>query len=91
MVKYYEYILIINTLLAKNLKTDIVLRWRLIIEYYGPDIEYIKVDKNIVADALSRFTLNGNKCNTHNSTYKRKIVSEINDNEKYLKISFLLI
>ena len=35
------------------------------------DIAYIKVEKNIVADALSIFTLNGNQETTHNSTYKK--------------------
>ena len=33
-------------------------------KYYVPDIEYIKGDKNIVADALSIFTLNGNQDTT---------------------------
>ena len=31
----------------------------LILEYYGPDIEYIKGEGNIVSDAISRFPLNG--------------------------------
>ena len=34
------------------------------------------------------FTLNGNKWNTHNSTYKREIVSEINDTEKVSESNF---
>ena len=29
------------------------------LEEYGPDIEYIKGEKNLVADAISRFPLNG--------------------------------
>ena len=41
--------------------TDRVLRWILIIEEYGPDIEYIKGEKNIVADWISRILLNGNQ------------------------------
>ena len=40
--------------------TNRVLRWRLMIEEYGPDIEYIKVENNIVAEKLSRIILNGN-------------------------------
>ena len=52
------------------LNTDRVLRWRLIIEEYGPDIEYTKGEKNIVADALSRISLNGKEETTHNSTYQ---------------------
>ena len=35
--------------------TDRLVRWLLIVKYYGPDIEYIKGEKNIVTDALSIF------------------------------------
>ena len=50
-----------KNLTCQKLNTNRVLRWRLIIEEYGPDIEYIKGEKNIVADTLSRFTLYGNE------------------------------
>ena len=33
------------------------MRWRLLIEEFGPTIEYIKGPKNIVADVLSRLNL----------------------------------
>ena len=50
--------LIIHTdhknLVYKSLTSDRVLRWRLYIEEYSPDIRYIKGEKNVVADALSR-------------------------------------
>ena len=59
-----------------------MLIWRLILEQYVPDIEYIKGDKNIAAHALSILTMNGNQETTQYSTYKRDIVSEINDNEE---------
>ena len=55
-----------------SFNTNRVLRCRLIIEYYGPDIEYIKCDKNMVAYTLSRIPLNGNQGTTYNSTLKRK-------------------
>ena len=42
-----------------------MLRWRLILEEYSPDIEYIKGEKNIAADALSRLPNNGNQETTH--------------------------
>ena len=58
-------------LTCKNFNTDRVLIWRQIIEEHGPDIKYIKSDKNTVADALSRFPLNENKETTHKSTYKK--------------------
>ena len=54
-----------KNLTCKLLNTDRVLRWRLILEEYGPYIEYIKGEKNIVADALSRIPLNGNQETTH--------------------------
>ena len=56
----------------KNFNTDRVLIWRLILEDYGPDIEYIKGEKNIVADALSILLLNRNQENTQKSTYKKE-------------------
>ena len=56
-----------KNLTCENFNTNRVLRWRLIFEEYGPDIEYIKVKKNIVADVLSRIPLNGNQNNTHKS------------------------
>ena len=64
---------------CKIFNTDRVLRWKIILEEYGPDIEYLKGDKNIVAGALSRLPLNGNQYTTHKSTDQKKIVSEIND------------
>ena len=50
-----------KNLTCKILNTDIVLRWRLILEQYGPYIEYIKGENNIVAYGLSRITLYGNE------------------------------
>ena len=50
-----------KNLTCKNFNTNILLRWRLTLEEYGPDIEYIKDDKNIVANPISRFPLNGNQ------------------------------
>ena len=40
-----------------NFNTDRVYRWRLVLEEYGPEIRYIKGEKNIAADALSRLPL----------------------------------
>ena len=30
------------------------MRWRLILEEFGPELKYIKGENNVVADALSR-------------------------------------
>jgi len=38
----------------KNFNSDRVMRWRLFIEEYSPDLRYIKGENNVVADALSR-------------------------------------
>ena len=58
-------ILIIYTyhknLTCNNFNTNMLLRWRLILEDYVPDIEYIKVETNIVEDVISRFPLNRNQ------------------------------
>ena len=48
-----------TNLTCKISNTNIVLRWGLIIEEYVPDIEYIKGEKNIFANDLSRIPFNG--------------------------------
>ena len=55
-----------------------VLIWRLIIKKHGPEIEYIKDEKNMVVDAPSILALNGNQDTTQKFTYQKEIVSEIN-------------
>ena len=47
-----------KNLTYKVFNTERVMRWRLIIEEYGPTLEYVKGSHNIVADALSRLELN---------------------------------
>ena len=46
-----------KNLTCKNFNTERVMRWRLILEEYGPTLNYIKGEKNIVADALSRLDM----------------------------------
>ena len=41
--------------LHEKINTDILLRWILILEEYGPNIEYTQGGKNVVVDALSIF------------------------------------
>ena len=43
-----------KNLTCKNFNTERVMRWRLILEEYGPTLHYIKGVHNVVADALSR-------------------------------------
>ena len=61
---------------------DILLRWRLILEEYGPYIEYIQGENNIVSYVISRIPLNMNQDTTQKSTYQQEIFSEINDIEE---------
>ena len=79
-----------KNLTCKNSNTDIVLRWRLIIEEYGTDIEYVKFEKNIAADGLSKTPLNGHEETKQKSTYQQEIMSEINCIKNYLKVLYLL-
>ena len=37
------------------------MRWRLILEYFGPELKYIKFENNVVADALSRLEMSDNQ------------------------------
>ena len=46
-----------QNLTYKNFNTERVMRWRLILEEFGPELNYIKGEKNIVADALSRLSM----------------------------------
>ena len=46
-----------KNLTYKTFNTERVMRWRLILEEFGPELIYIQGDKNIVADALSRLEI----------------------------------
>ena len=61
----------------KNFNTNRVLWWILILEEYGAYIEFIKGNKNIAADALSRLHNNGNQETTHEQTYTTKTMSKL--------------
>ena len=43
-----------------NFNTEHVMQWHLIIEEFGPTMEYIKGPKNIVADTLSHLEMTSN-------------------------------
>ena len=97
ILKYFKTILIGHKLRVyndhknlhvENFNINRVLIWILILKEYGTYIEYIKGQKNIVADAISRFPLNGNQETTQKSTYQREIVSEINDTKEILEGNF---
>lgn len=46
-----------QNLTYQHFNTERVMRWRLILEEYGPELRYIKGTQNVVADALSRLEM----------------------------------
>lgn len=50
-----------ENLTSNTLTSDRVMRWRLYIEEYSPDLHYIKGEDNVVADALSRMDTENTK------------------------------
>ena len=72
-----------KTLTFRIFNNDIVLRWRIILEEYGPYIEYIKGDKYIIAEELSRLPINRNQETTQESTNKKEVVSKIIENKGF--------
>ena len=70
--------------------TNRVLRWRLILEEYSPQIEYIPGNKIIAVDALSRIPINGSKKTIHESTYTTETMSEMYDTKELLEGTFPL-
>ena len=79
-----------KSLTCDNFNSDKLLRWKLILEECGSDIEYIKGDKKMVADSLSGLTFNGNQETTQKYTYQKEIVSEINDIEEIPEGAFTI-
>ena len=45
----------------KKFNTERVMRWHLILEEFVPELKYIKVENNVVADALSWLEMSDNK------------------------------
>ena len=37
------------------------MRWSLILKQFGPELKYIKVENNVIADALSRLEMSDNQ------------------------------
>ena len=67
---------------------DSVLRWRLTLEKYGPDIEHIISAKNIVSEALSRLPIKVIK-RLHKSQFlKNKICQKLLTTKEYPKVIY---
>jgi transposase InsO family protein len=50
-----------KNLLYQKMSSDRIIRWRLLIEEFGPTFLHIKGEKNVIADALSRLDANFNE------------------------------
>jgi hypothetical protein len=46
-----------KNLVYKHFNTERVMRWRLILEEFGPTLTYIKGKNNVIADTLSQLDL----------------------------------
>ena len=78
----------------KNLESDFSnmtsqrsIRWRMIVEEYGPTIKYIKGTDNTVADALSRLNFSNNptkKQSQKNFSAIAKVMTKNKYNENLL-------
>jgi len=58
-----------ENLTYKTFNSDRVMRWRLYIEEYSPDLQYIKGTHNVVADALSRLDMEENPFEDNKETF----------------------
>ena len=73
-----------KNLICKNFITYRVFQWRLILEEYSPDIEYIPGNKKIVAYALSRLPINRSQNTTHQSIYTTETMLKLYDIKELL-------
>jgi hypothetical protein len=46
-----------RNLTCKNFNAQRVMRWRLVLQEFGPDLQHIKGERNVVADAPSRLEI----------------------------------
>ena len=67
-----------NNLLHKNtlVASNFLMRWRLILDQYGPDLHYIPVLKRLVADSLSRISMIDDDVEVNNRTHTRSLLQE---------------
>ena len=67
-----------------------MLWWRIILEEYGSDIEYVAGDKYIAKYVLSQLPNNRNQETTHESTYLMETISELYDIKELIEVAFPL-
>ena len=68
-------------LLYKKLASARLIRWRMILEEFGPTFEHIKGENNVVADALSRLEMKPHKYDECEDTHQSKQLSYLTTEE----------
>ena len=58
-----------SNLLCKKLASGRLIRWRMLLEEFGPEFVHMKGTKNVVADALSRLDMKPNPRDVINDTH----------------------
>ena len=66
-------------LLYRKLASNRLIRWRMILEEYGPEVVHVKGVHNVVADAMSRLDI------------QTKPEDEIPDEGKYPKLEYAYV
>jgi transposase InsO family protein len=72
----------------KHFNSDRVMRWRLFIEEYSPDLQYIKGDNNVVADALSRLPQQSEPYEDSQDLFYSIVECNITDKKQTIKYDF---
>ena len=72
----------------KHFNSDRVMRWRLFIEEYSPDLQYIKGENNVVADALSRLPQQSISCQDSLDSFYSIVECHKSDQKKTLPHDF---
>ena len=65
-----------ENLTYKKFNSDRVMRWRLYIEEYAPNLRYIKGENNVVADALSRLDISPDAVPTEEALITEEMCSD---------------
>ena len=78
-----------KNLTYKNFNTERVMRWCLILEEYGPELHYIKGERNVVTDALSQLGMQDENPPDCDVLFTQGIFASIAD-EDLPKDTFLL-
>ena len=68
-------------LLYKKLASGRLIRWRMLLEEFGPSFEHIAGKKNVVADALSRLDMQINKHDHKEDTVENQQLSYVTEED----------